>query len=237
MELILHRGISVEPQKAAEIIDNIKNNGISGSEGNMWKFTIADILDVRKRIEDIFSKEQPTRGDVCNQFPHKGICACGDEIGPRFYALKHNRDKEKRAGIIISFKANLDDVYVDCRDFLCPAFQFWDRVSDRWKNQQTAILSDLFGPAVLRYFERCVSSSDQQVRIAMCNLASYDVIVIKSHYENRNVIGGRYGVRFCSAFFVKAPTPASSIISCNIVEGEFDEPELYTDMWKFQKCS
>ena len=44
----------------------------------------------------------------------------------------------------------------------------------------------------------------------MCNLAPFDESVVKSHYQNQKIIGGRYGTRFSSAFFVKAPIASSA---------------------------
>src|SRR5438093_73303 len=39
------------------------------------------------------------------------------------------------------------------RDFLCTAFQLWDRVSVDRQDSQRALLSEMFGFRILRYFE------------------------------------------------------------------------------------
>jgi hypothetical protein len=151
MKLILYRGIATDPLKADALITNVKRNGLSGTEGS-WNFVIPDIIDVRKRIDQIFAKERPSKDDIFIETPFAGICACGDKNGARYYALKHNRSKERPASILITFEASLDDVYVDCRDFLCSAFQLWDRETTRLKEKQASFLQALYGDAINRYF-------------------------------------------------------------------------------------
>jgi hypothetical protein len=129
-----------------------------------------------------------------------------------YYALHHNfsagRDDHP---IAIEFTATIDDVYVDPRDFLCTAFQLWDRESQRYREWQSQVLSDLFGRAILRYFAAACRSTNQAYRIAMCNLAALDPKVVEAHFANTKVIVGRYNTRFMSAFFVKAPVHSSRI--------------------------
>jgi len=234
MKLILHRGISTSEIDAEETVRFIKDRGFSGKEG-IWNFNIPNIAVVREKLETIFLAEHPTKDDIFGDTPFGGICACGDKIGACYYALKHNRSQEKPIAILITFEASIDDVYIDPRDFLCSAFQFWDRETTSLKDKQASILKDVYGNGVLRYFERCTSTSNQQTRITMCNLASFDTRVIEDHYLNKKIIGGRYGVMFCSAFFVKTPVVVSAIKHCEIISGEHKELDLYVDVYKFDK--
>jgi hypothetical protein len=48
--------------------------------------------------------------------------------------------------------------------------------------------------------------------IALCDLARHDPEVIKAHHANTNVLGGRYCTVFRSAFIVKLPPTARSIV-------------------------
>lgn len=113
-----------------------------------------------------------------------------------------------------------DECYVDPRDSLCTAFQLWDRETTVAKERQASILEDLFGPRIRIYFVRCTKTSDHQVRIALCNLACFDVQVINAHYNNKKIIRGRYGTTFSSAFFVKAPIDADGIVSVELLDGQ-----------------
>jgi hypothetical protein len=71
----------------------------------------------------------------------------------------------------------------------------------------------------------------------MCNLASFDESVNKSHYSNRMIIGGRYGTRFASAFLVKAPVGPSAIQNCELIDGVFEESDLFVDVYRFTRLS
>ena len=232
MKLKLYRGIAAKPDKAEMILQFIKKNGLLGDEGT-WNFAVPDISDVRQRLDEIFRSENPSVDEIFEDTPFKGVCACGDEDSAKYYALIHNKSRGKTASILMSFEVDIDKVYVDCRDFLCSAFQFWDRKTIEMTKGQKSYLRELYGECIIPYFERCISSLDQNVRIAMCNIASFDKQVVKSHYQNRKTIGGRYRTRFCSAFFVQAPIVASHIKSCECIDDQFSIPEVDVDLGDF----
>lgn len=91
----------------------------------------------------------------------------------------------------------------------------------------------MFGDGIERYFERCVLSDDQGVRIAMGNLAAFDEKVVLSHSKNTKVIGGRHGTQFCSAFFVQAPVAAPEIDSCVVIDSNFSEKDVFVNLDSF----
>jgi hypothetical protein len=71
--------------------------------------------------------------------------------GAAYYAWKHNQSADRNTPLVVEFEADVADVYIDGRDFLFTAFQFWDReTKDAWERQARA-LATLFGDAVLRY--------------------------------------------------------------------------------------
>jgi hypothetical protein len=235
MEMTLYRGIAVDRQSLSMVLETIQQFGISGDEG-WWNFKLPDILKVRKQIKALWKLTSGDEiiGSIFNDTPFRGICACGDETGGRYYALKHNRKLDKTEPILIVFKAKIDDVYVDARDFLCTAFQLWDRTSSDKKKQQSKILEELFGPQVLRYFEAACRTKEERYRIAMCNLASFDPEVVISHYHNQRVIRGRYGTTFCSAFFVKCPVKPSQIVDCvHLKDTAWQDPDPYVTIQNF----
>lgn len=218
--LTLYRGITVTPDEADRVRKNILDCGMSGAEAKQWQFVCQDL---RPRLERLFEKEHLSTHDtrpeqnerrnshhheVADEFP--AVCACGDETGGTYYATIHNRNDRERHSVplLIEFTADVSDVHVDGRDFLYnPGFQ-----SGKTEGQRH-LMSQLFGAAVDRYFAKAMHSDDLHFRLAMCDLAVQDPLVVVSHAANRVLIGGRYNTRFCSAFFVRLPISPDRIIS------------------------
>jgi hypothetical protein len=146
---------------------------------------------------------EETRGKHSPEVP--AICACGEEDGASHYAWRHNRSEEDDTPVMIEFKAPIEHVAVDGRDFLYTAFQLGnpDRARD--------VLTKLFGAKVLRYAERAWAKKDGQHDIAMCDLAIFDPDVIATHHANLIVIAGRYRTVFRNAFTVRMPVEPSAI--------------------------
>lgn len=231
--LILYRGIAVRPIDAQQVLNSILNGGIKGNEGR-WRFLLPDPARVRAKIPDLLSAQRLSTHDIFSETPFNGICACGDTIGAYYYALKHNRTVEKSFPILIKFRASIDDIYVDSCDFLCTAFQFWDRETKSARAKQALVLEELFGQKILLYFDRCAREREQSIRIALCNLAAFDIEVVLAHYNNRKIIRGRYGTTFCSAFYVKAPVNPSQIISCEpILDKKWIDPKIDVNIANF----
>lgn len=209
--LTLHRGLAVARGDAKRVIETIRTRGLAGTEG-MWRLPLPDIVEMRTRLAALFAKPDLTRDDIFIRTPFDGICACGVPSDAAYYALQHNFSAETNDHpIVIDFTAPIDEVYVDPRDFLCTAFQLWDRESQAHQERQSMMLQDLFGTAILRYFAAVCRSKNQTYRIAMCNLAALDPEVVEGHMVNRKMIGGRYNTRFSSAFIVKAPVDSNRI--------------------------
>jgi len=114
MDIVLYRGIAVERQNVEAVLASITQTGISGKEGK-WKFTIPDILKVRQLIyspteffRQLIYSPTDLSGDqilkaIFDDTLFSGICACGDEIGGRYYALKHNRTSRETESLLIVF--------------------------------------------------------------------------------------------------------------------------------------
>jgi hypothetical protein len=135
------------------------------------------------------------------------ICACASRRDAMYYACGHNSKGDHTASVLIEFNADLEDVVIDGRDLLFTMMQLGNPTSSR------EALDRVFEPAVLRYADRAWATSEQRARIACCDLASQDPTVTRAHALNELVIGGRYFTRISSAFMVKAPIPAASIVS------------------------
>lgn len=203
-QLTLYRGIAVPSKRAEEVMATIASSGLRGDEGN-WRFTVPDVAAVRGEIDDLFRNPSLTSNDIFRETPFLGVCACGTAGSAHYYAASHNASVLNDQPLCIEFDTSLDVIYVDPRDFLCTAFQSWDAVSGDRLESQSDLLARLFGQQIIRYFAAASRTKKPDQRIAMCNLAAFDPEVVRAHYANQTVIGGRYGVLMSSAFFVQAP--------------------------------
>jgi hypothetical protein len=214
-DLILFRGIAAPREQAERIREAILRAGIQGNEGGQWKFELNDLRQQKEKLLHVPSLSvkitRPPR-ESATYFPV--VCACGDETGASYYAVRHNRHRNSdEVSYVIQFSAPLSDVFVDGRDFLYTSFQLWDRGSRAFRDEQMRVLVKLFGARIKRYFEKAASSACQEYRVAVCDLACQDQAVVRSHAKNDILIGGRYGTTFGSAFFVRAPIKPGQIIA------------------------
>lgn len=229
-DLALFRGIAVLAETADQVRTNILQNGIRGDEGQ-WRFPISDLRhDVDRLLAkpDLsFVDTRPPEGSS-ESFPL--ICACGDELGASYYAVKHNTHSNvEETSYVIHFSVQASRAYVDGRDFLYPCFQFWDRESSGFVATQRRALMTLFGTRIAQYFDKATASNETQHRIALCDLACQDQQIVRSHAKNRTVIAGRHHVVFSSAFLVKTPLLSAEILGVDVARQQDFTPHLTLD--------
>lgn len=196
------RGIAVPSAAVVKTIEKIQHNGLLPDQGK-W------IMPYFRPdpIEALFSKDDLSFSDTRpREEEESAICACGEQEGAAYYAWKHNRTCENDTPIMIEVEADENSVAVDGRDFLYATFQWGDPGRTR------SVLEQGFGRAVLRYAEKAWESEDQCFRIALCDLATYDPDVIRAHYANDLVFGGRHGTIFRNAFIIKLPIKPEALI-------------------------
>lgn len=206
----LYRGITVPEASADATVEAILKTGLLADSGR-WQLSDSDL---KPRLRQVWlSPDLAT--DLTrpkDEPPVSRICACARERDALYYACSHNRNGEDTASILITLEVDEADVVIDGRDFLATVFQFGNPAASR------EVLRRLFGPAVLRYADRAWSTSDDNERIAVCDLARQDEDVIAAHAANELVIGGRYRTRFSSAFLVRAPIAVERIVSVERVD-------------------
>lgn len=171
-----------------------------------------DPRTVRTCLDQLLQEPAVVR-EKLNALPSEPVTyACGDLYGASYYALSHNRSEAKPASILIEFEVPLDSLCVDGKDFLYTVFQRAEGCE-----RVRACLASLFGKSILRYFDHASARSDTQEKIGICDLACYDIDVVRNHAENQTLILGRWGTHFCSAFKLQLPVPSSAIqnIDCN----------------------
>lgn len=208
------RGIAVPSASASDTIEEIKRHGLESSHGN-WAITFrrAGPIDALLAKRDLSFED--TRG---GKEEKPVICACGEQGGANYYALKHNRTREKNTPIMIEFEAHEDSVAVDGRDFLYTAFQCGD------PKRAGPILASAFGTAVIRYAEKAWRQENQDFRIALCDLAVGDPEVIRAHYASDLVLGGRHGTVFRNAFLVNSPIASDAVVNVWSVDNNLRIP-------------
>ena len=210
----LFRGIAVSADAAENTIKRVRREGLLGS-ASKWSTSFLH----PGSIDDLFLKNDLSTEDTrVGHQEEPAIYACGELLGAAYYALKHNRTKEKNTPIILEFEADEKSVAVDGKDFLYPAFQMGDPIRAR------PVLRTAFGEAVLRYAGLAWKQKSQGTRIALCDLAVYDPAVIRAHHDNRLVLGGRYGVIFRTAFLVKAQIPVGALICVRQLDSDTKIP-------------
>ena len=220
----LFRGIAVPSSCAKTTIQTILNTGLLGTEG-AWRMKYSH----PGALDELFLKANLSISDTRDTQPgHPAVCACGDFSGGAYYALRHNHRSQGTTPILIEFEASGTDLAVDGKDFLYKAFEL------KHPDPVRPVLRDAFGDPVLRYADLAWSSDCHSFRIALCDLAVYDPEVIKSHYSNQIVLGGRHGTVFRSAFLVKAPIPPSAFLNVQSLDISTTIPPpdvLLSDFW------
>jgi len=219
----------------------ILTEGLAYGESRQWSF---ECVDLRPRLALLIDKPDLTLSDTrpmvesddgkgCSHTELVGgypaVCACADELGASYYAVRHNRNESDGVnhGLVIKFLAPLNNVSVDGRDFLYNSI-----FRDAKSRAQRELACRLFGERVGVYLDRAMASQEYSYRFAMCDLAIQDDEVVLAHARNRIVIGGRYNTIFKSAFFVKLPIPPADIISvCDASDQDFT-PQVTLDYFR-----
>ncbi|MDC0066866.1 hypothetical protein OAK16_04635 [Verrucomicrobia bacterium] len=236
MMLTFYRGITVNPEDEGRVRENIFTNGLRVEDSRSWKGF--ECVKLQSKVKNLLYKEDLTPRDTRNAIieselesdslkksqAYLSICASGCKLGASYYALKHNYNRRANltSPLLISFKAPVEDLQIDGRDFLYSVFQRSSTLKDIEQ------LEELFGPKVRLYFDLAASTpqENQDRKIALCDLAIQDKQVIRDHKKNKTTINGRYGVIFKSAFLVRAPIPAQRIVSVDRPKGEIFQPAI-----------
>ncbi|NBS87526.1 MAG: hypothetical protein EBS60_05535 [Verrucomicrobia bacterium] len=233
-ELVFYRGICIKPVEKKQVLEKIAKYGLNSNDQHWHK---TEFVDHKGKLAKLLKKSDLTVQDVrpskmvSNKFAGQtrvsigaepAVCACGDETGATYYALKHNRNEKegKTEALIIKFKAPVKDTIVDGCDFMFTCMQFG--ASDQHKGK----LVEIFGRESGKYYDLARKSAEQDFRIAIAYLAVQDPRIILNHYNNKTVIGGRWGTIFRSAFQIKLPIPAERIIDVFSPRLPIPSPEI-----------
>jgi hypothetical protein len=222
--LTLHRGIAVPRESAEMVTDKIRLQGIKGDEG-FWRIRVTPLRSI---ITGLLQKDGLSTADTRNvKLEYDTICACGDDLGASYYALRHNTYRNAdEVSLVVDMDIPETNIFVDGRDFLYACFQLWDCISSDYYKQQCLTLAKLFGSEILQYFNRAASSRCQDFRIAMCDLACQDLNVIKVRARNTIIIGGRHQTVYSSAFSIRPPISADQILNVRQAKQYCFKPDI-----------
>jgi hypothetical protein len=231
MKLNLYRGISLTEDNVENVIADIKSNGLYTSNDGSWGSCM--IKNVKADLNSLIQNQALTRtettlsttwvktgsGSGHLEYTELGD-ACvfmADKVGATYYATTHNISDEKTLPVLIEVEVDLENVFIDGRDFLYTIFSSIENNDKQKLIRLQANLSKIFGKSILKYIDKVVNNPESE-KDAICDLAIQDNQVIMDHSKNKILIGGRYGTIFYSAFIVKTPIKSECIKSIEILE-------------------
>lgn len=242
--LKLYRGITVSENEVDLVIQDIKTNGLYQNEKQPWGGFIWK--NIKKEITTLYKKEDLTRDDTSSSSVWIGkktkkeyknwqeapssesggyteyiegensICFA-DKIGAEYYATQHNFSKEKNTPLLITLDLDIENIAIDGRDFLYTVFGFIDPKDIEKTKRQTKKMKTIFGAKIEKYIEKIIEHPNSD-KFAICDLVICDDEIIIDHSRNTEIIGGRYGTIFKSAFFGKTPIPPEKIQTVEILK-------------------
>lgn len=202
----LYRGIGVPVSSVGQEICTILDGGLPTEQD---RITIEQSFGLQ--IESVLNKPDLSRDDTePKSLLRPATYACGTPDSAARYAWYSCRESHDRTPLIIEFDAKITDLRVDGKDFLYTVFQGGcpDRASD--------MIRRVFGEKVLTYAQRAWNTDCTDRKVAYCDLATMDSDVIKAHYANSELIGGRGSTIFRNAFLVALPVLPENIV--NVVQ-------------------
>ncbi|MFZ4798541.1 MAG: hypothetical protein ACOYMA_13675 [Bacteroidia bacterium] len=242
--LKLYRGITVYENEVDVVIQDIKTNGLYQNDKQQWGGFIWK--NIKRDVNTLYNKEDLTQDDTSpasvwigkktkkvyknwQEAPtsegggyteyiegENSICFA-DKIGAEYYATKHNVTKVKKIPILITLDLNIEHVAIDGRDFLYTVFGNIDPKDVEKTKRQTKKLQNIFGVKIEKYIKKIIEHPKSD-KIAICDLVICDDEIIINHSRNIEIIGGRYGTIFKSAFFGKIPISPEKIQNVEILK-------------------
>lgn len=217
--LTLYRGLSVPAAAVETVISEIRHGGLPDLSRSTFHLKANNL---RGNLDRLLLKEDLTTRDTrLDEDARDVICACGDRGGAVFYA---RRGRPDAVPILVTFAADIRQIYVDGRDALYHVFAQGAKQGDR------AQIIALWGGAIVPYLDRAWSSASGADAFACCDLAIQDHDVIRAHCRNTAIIAGRHQTRFASAFLVEVPVMPTGILEVEAnPAGQIGPPALSLD--------
>ena len=241
--LKLYRGIAISENDVENVIQDIKSNGLYHIEKNnyssyVWKNVRSQITELYKRedlkrVDTLPStvwignktkkeyknyKEAPcSEGGGYRKYTEGEISVCfADKYGAEFYATKHNITEEKKIPLLITLSLEIENVAIDGRDFLYDVFSSINRKEIKYSKRKIEVLKRVYGDKIEYYFEKAIQHPNSDI-LAICDLIICDNDIIIEHSKNKEILGGRFGTIYKSAFLGKIPISPEKINNVDII--------------------
>lgn len=226
--LKLYRGITVSEIDVDMVIQDIKTNGLYQNDKQQWGGFIWK--NIKGQINTLYHKENLTRDDTSpasvwvntmngghREYTEGENSIClADKIGAEYYATKHNITEVKKVPLLITLDLAIENIAIDGRDFLYTVFGKIDPKDIEKTKRQTGKLKTVFGDKIEKYIEKILEHPKSD-KFAICDLVICDDEIIMEHSKNTEIIGGRFGTIFKSAFFGKIPIASEKITNVEIL--------------------
>lgn len=242
--LKLYRGITVSENEVDLVIQDIKTIGLYQNDKQQWGGFIWK--NIKSEIKSLYNKEDLTRDDTSpasvwigektkkvyknwQEAPtseggghteyiegENSICFA-DKIGAEYYATQRNVSKDKNISLLITLDLDIANIAIDGRDFLYTVFASIDPKNIEKTKRQTKKLKTIFGSYIEKYIEKVITHPKSE-KVAICDLVICDEDIIIDHSKNSEIIGGRCGTLFKSAFFGKMPISQEKIQNVEILK-------------------
>ena len=203
MRAVLFRGLRFKKTMFQQEIDRTARDGIVDSARREW-----NCYGIKKPVCDALSVKGFNFGESLWDDGASPPFACGDLRGASRYAAGRSDEK----GAVLRLEVDIDEIYVDGRDFLIFAFQ----IADQWIDRQPVrrLMAEAFGSRILEWAERAAMQSgpsQTDLRINVACHACRDPHVIRAHLVSKVVLFGKANFQFCSAFRFNTPVAAEQI--------------------------
>lgn len=177
-------------------------------------------------IDDVPRSKHNSKGGYRQLINSEDYLCFADKLGATYYALQHNKTKEKNISLLIEVEVPISDVIIDGRDFLFTAFNLGILKSNNQILEcQIEILKFIFGNSIEIYIDKLIETKN----IAIIDLIEYDDNIIKDYFNNNVLLNGRYNTIFRYSFMVKAPIKSNMINDITIInESYYDNNSAYS---------
>jgi hypothetical protein len=200
--MIFYRGLNLNQTEIGFIY---QNGDMEANKGqwllkptlNQHNMSVDDVLD-RISVEPNDIKRYDRDSDSLSKVG-KYVTACFE--GASIYS---NDSNEKQKHVVISINANIEDVFIDGRDFLYTIIPVLIRNMEL-NSTLSNKLALAFGEKIVEYIEkgRQIGNRESNIIFRFVDYICMDKTIIESHYNNDTVlIQGKYSTKFFSAFAV-----------------------------------
>jgi len=197
-------------------IEFIKTNGDCDINKGAWlskpaishhNLDVIDIIELLKNESDTIERYAKESNDILKFGKYVTSCFEGASI----YSNDHHN---KEQNIVLEIESNIENVFIDGRDFLYVVIPKLIKNRYDLNLQLTNKMIDAFGEKIVDYIKlgQVLANRNQNILFRLVDYICMDKTIIKAHYDNNKIlIIGRYSTKFFGAFAIIGGINASMI--------------------------